>query len=214
MSRQLAMSSRLGSPDATGRCSCSLFAAWFPGGATISRPYISCTPAPLRTVLALLTHTAPHMVLHEDFRAMRRSFVATASPLLGTGGVSSRRSTMCRLLSSRGITPLHGYYKAIRLPMRDKPLLPFTIVGTLSHPWKRAWGLPGCRDILVSCMPWSKTPRKCAPPGHPGGAHVDFRLCNDVVLPNSFFRGSIPSALRALLLTLYGLRPTCLRSYA
>jgi len=129
------------------------------------------------------------------FLATRRSLVVTASPLLGTDGVSSRRSTMCRLLSSRGITPLHGYYKAIRLPTRDKPLLPFTIVGTLSHPWKRAWGLPGCRDILVSCMPWSKTPGKCAPPGHPGGAHVDFRLCNDVVLPNSFFRGSIPSTL-------------------
>ena len=138
---------------------------------------------------------------------MRRSFVATVSPLLGTDGVSSRRSTMCRLLSSRGITPLHGYYETIRLPMRDKSLLPFTIVGTLSHPWKRPRGLPGCRDIFVSCMPWSKTPGKRTPPGHRSDAHVDFRLCDNVILPNSFFRGSIPSTLRATgpRLTAYGL---------
>jgi hypothetical protein len=77
------VSSRLGSPDATGRCSCSLFAAWFPGGATISRPYISCTPAPLRTVLALLTHTAPHMVLHEELYALSSLHDAVLlSPLL------------------------------------------------------------------------------------------------------------------------------------
>ena len=42
---------------------------------------------------------------------------------------------------------------------------------------------------------WMKTPGKCAPPSHGGGAHVDFRLCNDVVLPDSFFRGPIPSTL-------------------
>ena len=42
-------SSRQESPRATGRCSSSPLAACFRGGATISRPYPSCTPAPLRT---------------------------------------------------------------------------------------------------------------------------------------------------------------------
>ena len=47
------MSSRLGTPDTTGRGLFSLFATWLPGGATLSRPYIGCTPAPHRTGQAL-----------------------------------------------------------------------------------------------------------------------------------------------------------------
>ncbi len=71
-------------------------------------------------------------------RAMRCKFVATGSPRLGAADVSSHRSTMCRLLSSGGITRPRWYYETIRLPMRDKRRLPFTVVGALSHPWKHA----------------------------------------------------------------------------
>jgi hypothetical protein len=39
----------------------SLFAAWFPGGATISRPYGSSFPAPRRTGLGVLHHPAPSL---------------------------------------------------------------------------------------------------------------------------------------------------------
>jgi hypothetical protein len=39
----------------------SLFAAWFPGGATISRPYDSSFPAPRRTGLGGLHHPAPSL---------------------------------------------------------------------------------------------------------------------------------------------------------
>ena len=41
-----------------GRSLFSLFAAWFPGGATISRPYDSSFPAPRRTELGVLHHPA------------------------------------------------------------------------------------------------------------------------------------------------------------
>lgn len=58
--------SRWISPIAAGQGLCSLFSAWFPGGATLFRPYWVVPPAPLRTVLALFTHTAPHVVLHVE----------------------------------------------------------------------------------------------------------------------------------------------------
>lgn len=57
------------------------------------------------------------------FSAMRRSFVATDSPLLRTVDVSLPRATMCGLLPSSGITRLRRYYEAIRLPT---PHLPFS----------------------------------------------------------------------------------------
>ncbi len=37
-------SSRRTPSDAVGRGWCSLFATWFPGGATICRPYVGCPP--------------------------------------------------------------------------------------------------------------------------------------------------------------------------
>jgi len=57
------LSSRRGPSEATGRCLSSLLSAWFPGGATRFRPHDGCwlLLAPLRTVLALFTHTAPHV---------------------------------------------------------------------------------------------------------------------------------------------------------
>ena len=40
---------------------CSLLAAWFPGGATLSHPYDSLFPAPRRTGLGVLHHPAPSL---------------------------------------------------------------------------------------------------------------------------------------------------------
>jgi len=52
-------------PGAAGRSSCSLFTAWFPGGATISHPYTSSSPAPRGTGLGPLNHPAPSLSQNE-----------------------------------------------------------------------------------------------------------------------------------------------------
>jgi len=130
-------------------------------------PLSPLAPAPLRTVLALFTHTAPHMVNSRSrrtaFSAIRRNVVSTTSPHLSTEGVSSRRATMCGPLPSSSITRLHRYYWAIRLPT---PYLLFSLFGCPAYSpcGKKAQGLPGCRIITMSDMPWSPTPRKQTSP--------------------------------------------------
>ncbi len=53
--------SRPGSHRRVGGCLCSRFAAWFPGGATRSRPSDGSFPAPRRTGLGVLHHPAPSL---------------------------------------------------------------------------------------------------------------------------------------------------------
>ena len=139
-------------------------------------------------------HTAPHMGPSRVLRAMRCSFISTGTPRLSMDGNSLHHVTMCGLLSSSGITRLHRYYEAIRLPMFASSASPITVVGALSHPWKRTWGLPGCRVVLLSCMPWSRTPGR----GHRlaicGGFRIGFHWSERVALSQrACFRGSIPS---------------------
>ena len=55
----LEKSSRLGTPDAAGRCLFSRLPPGFPV-VPLSRPYISCTPAPHRTGQAAFPHPALH----------------------------------------------------------------------------------------------------------------------------------------------------------
>ena len=74
------MSSRLGTPDAAGRCLCSPFAAWFPGGATVCRPYISCTPAPHRTGQAAFPHPALHSNIQLRAKRVHVRFRLTTYP--------------------------------------------------------------------------------------------------------------------------------------
>ena len=61
--------------------------------------------------------------------AMRCNFVATISLFLGIDDVSSQHCYSCDVLSSSGITRLHRYYDAIRLPL---PRLPFYLYYRLS----------------------------------------------------------------------------------
>ena len=86
---------------------------------------------PLRTVLALFTHTAPHTFirLEVSFLAMRANFVATGFPRLCAARVSLSRVSVCYLLSSSGVTHLLRYYEVIRLPVAGQPFLPVTVVG-------------------------------------------------------------------------------------
>ena len=133
---------------------------------------------------------------------MRHNFVATGSPLLRSARVSSCRASVCYLLSSGGITRLLWYYEVIRLPMPDSSACLLSVVGTLFHPWKRTWGLPGCRTVSMSYMPWSKTPGKLLRTAR--GAlmapvlpfHIDFRHARKRRPSRLQFRGSIPSTFR------------------
>ena len=52
------VSSRQETSVTSGRCLCSLLAACFRDGATLSHPCHSCTPAPLRTGQAAFPHPA------------------------------------------------------------------------------------------------------------------------------------------------------------
>ena len=63
------------------------------------------------------------------FAAMRCNFVATISLFLSIDDVSSQHCYSCDVLSSSGITRLHRYYDAIRLPL---PRLPFSLYYQLS----------------------------------------------------------------------------------
>ncbi len=147
-------------------------------------------PAPHRTVRALFTH----MVIHK-VSAMRCSFVATCSPPLRAEDVSSHRSTMCGILSSSGITRLHQYYDAIRLPALD---LPFSLFGrpAYSHLWKQVQGLPGYRIITMSDMPWSPTPGKWARLAKSARPMLTSTSTTVSSFPTRHFRGSIPSTNR------------------
>jgi len=80
------LSSRLGTPVAAGQRLCSRFATWFPGGATISRPYFSCTPAPHRTGQAVF----PHPDLHSNIQIGSNGFMLTR--IRGLGQPTCRRA--------------------------------------------------------------------------------------------------------------------------
>ena len=60
------MSSRSGPPMATGRRLFSPFAAWFPGGATISQPYLRLFPDPYTEPDKRISHTSGSSVNLSD----------------------------------------------------------------------------------------------------------------------------------------------------
>jgi len=134
------------------------------------------------------------MVIHRA-SAIRCSFVSTCSPPLRAEDVSSHRSTMCGILPSSGITRLHQYYNAIRLPAPD---LPSSLFGrpAYSRPWKQVQGLPGCRTIPVSDMPWSPTPGKWTRLAIAARPMLTSTSTTVSSFPTRHFRGSIPSTNR------------------
>jgi len=134
---------------------------------------------------------------------MRRNFVSTDSPFPSTDGVSSCRAIMCGLLPSSGITRLHRYYEAIRLPTLHLPFSLFGCSGILPLR-EETWGLPGCRIITISDMPWSLTPRKQTSPCLLRRVCVDFHCLQSVVLPNATI-----TRLNPFNLTAYGLSARC-----
>ena len=155
--------------------------------------------APLRTVLALLTHTAPHMCHSRAVfgRAMRCNFVSTNSPRLCAGGVSSHRSTLCCLLSSGGVTRHLRYYETIRLPMLVSSASPVTVVGTLSH-LGREHGVSRVATLSLCHACHGLRPRGADTAKPISAAPV---LASAALSASPFpivftFRGSIPSAFR------------------
>ena len=135
--------------------------AWFPGGATLSQPYISW-PWPLsEPCLRYLRTRLPTWSIcrkpeHPSFSAMWCSFVSTGSPLLRTADASSLHATMCSFLSSSSITRLHRYYEAIRLPV------------------------PHLSSSLFSCPAYSLcSERDTGPPGLPCNHNVRHAMVSD-----------------------------------
>ena len=109
----------------------SLFAAWFPGGATSFQPFTVASCPSQNRACAINAHGSPDNHSGSDRIAlMRSSFVATASPLLCAAGVSLLCSTICRLLPSSGITRLRRYYETIRLPAA---VLPSSLCAVVGH---------------------------------------------------------------------------------
>ena len=73
-----------------------------------------------------------------------------------------------------------------------------------SPPGKRFQGLPGYHIFTLSDMPCSQTPGKRKPARHYRRLHVDFRVCNHVILPILSISG-----LNHFNLTAYGLSSGC-----
>ena len=108
-------------------------------------------PAPPRTVLALLTHTAPHKYTSRlckqvsllAFVGMRCNFVSTVSLFLSITDVSSQHCYLCGILSSSSITRLLRYYDAIRIPLPHLPsFLDYRLSGILTS-LQESKGPPG-----------------------------------------------------------------------
>ena len=170
---------------------------------------------PLRTVLALFTHTAPHasIRLEVSFLTRRVNFVSTVTSRLSADRVSFSRVAVCYLLSSGGVTRLLRYYEVIRLPDAVQPFLPVTVVRAFSHSWEQRQGLPGYRVIVMSNMPWSRTPERYFDwPVRPlyGARSCRFVLTSAKRTASSCSFGDF----EAQSLQPFGLRPACLRSYA
>ena len=101
-----------------------------------------------RRLHPLALEALPPVFIFRAFSAMRNNFVATTSPLLCTDSVSSLRAPMCNLLRSTGITPLHHYYKVIRLPALHLPSS-LSTHPAYSLPWKKMQGLPSYRMFAI-----------------------------------------------------------------
>ena len=163
-------------------------------------------------MLALFTHTALRVGFPYGYALQLWFF--PPSPLSALG-ISLLCAPTRRLLSSSGITRLHRYYEAIRLPMADSAPPCLGLVITLFPPGKRPWGLPGCRVFGVM---HAMVTDPGALLGTGRGAlrapvlsfRVDFRYYDSVVLSQpDQFRGSIPSTFR---LTAYMLAVLRLKS--
>ena len=83
--------SKPGSHRWLDRSWCSLFAAWFPGGATISLPCDGSFPAPRRTGLGVLHHPAPSLSLPP-----RDGIEIMENPGAGEHGANVRSKTLPR----------------------------------------------------------------------------------------------------------------------
>ena len=150
------------------------------------------------------------MNLHPEslraFSAMRCSFVSTISLLLGIVDVSSQHCYSCDVLSSGGITRLHWYYDAIRLPL---PHLPFSLYYRLSgilalqQESRGPPGLPHIRNIRHAMV---------SDPGEaPLTCHSPVDMLTSVKV-TTLSLSTIPFEAQSL--QPYGLRPAVSLSYA
>ena len=170
---------------------------------------LQLSPAPLRTALAQFTHAAPRKIIHQI--TSRRCEAVLFPPVLRVWArpmfPHSARS-LRRLLSSSGITRLHRYYEAIRLPKSHRSSLPcFGCSDPLSF-WKANLGPPGlpCTRTVMHAVVSDPGEASAARPVSAAPMWTSANLTASS-FPLNFNIGA-PS------LQPYGLRPTCLLSYA
>ncbi len=143
--------SKPGSCCRLGRSLSSLFAAWFPGGATLSRPYDSSFPAPRRTGLGVLHHPAPSLSHPRWMGGETHRLLAPAS--------SERRSLTC-------LPPGHPYTDRLKRAEMSchgqSPLGVGLCIGrTLSQTTTPVLGPHYRVSTLVWVAPTSKHHRPC-----------------------------------------------------
>jgi len=122
------------------------------------------SPAPLRTVLALFTHTAPHIVIHLESKhtdsLLYDVILFPPVPRFCERPMFPHVALLC--VASFPPAALPAFTGTIRLS--DSLCLvclpPSSVVRHTLFSSREAQGLPGCRVFTMSNMPWSLTPGK------------------------------------------------------
>ncbi len=120
-------------------------------------------PAPLRTVLALFTHTAPHIVNSQRIHGPSLLCNAILFPP-GTRFCERPMFPHVALPCVASFPPaaLPAFTGTMRLSdsLCHICLPPSSVVRHTLFNTRETQGLPGCRVFTMSDMPWSLTPRK------------------------------------------------------
>ena len=153
-------------------------------------------PAPLRTVLALFTHTAPHIEL-QITSLLCGAISLPLVPRFCERPVFPHTTLPC--VASFPPAALPAIFGTTRLSdsLWLICLSPSSVVRHTLNPLREAQGLPGCRVITMSNMPWSPTPGSSHHLAFNGDDCVDFHLLKNVVLPTRKITGLNPFNLSA-----------------
>jgi hypothetical protein len=203
-----------------GRSWCSQFAAWFPGGATISLPCDGSAPAPRRTGLGVLHHPAPSLSLPRWNGVNNRSYPIDSGRLAsvlaleaffchrakGARCVITVGSSRCRaVFRLRVLSSRHPFARpalpGVSAPMGGSDFQappPVSSLLTLVHgcppPADRCLDLPGYRILSLSGSIRPQTPGSIrAALATLRHGLLPAKIISLSALPKCLFRGSIPS---------------------
>jgi len=197
--RQCTLSSRSVSPDAVGQCLCSPFPPGFPAVPHhLNHTSVVADPSQNRAC-AIYAHGSSHSQFTENPNIR-------PSPLCGTVSLSPVPRFWERLVFPHPALTCVASFPPAALPAftgtirRSDSLCliclpPSSVVRHTLFAPRETQGLPGCRVITMSNMPWSQTPRKQTFLAICENACVDFHFLNSVVLPYASLTGLNPFSL-------------------